>query len=256
MRSYLLSARILIDVVGDKDLQSYSIADLDRFKAEYLARVKPSSVNVALRSLKALFSRAADWGITDQSSLSRVKMVRVPQQPPTYLNREQQFALLSTVDDPCMKSLFEFLFNTGLRIGEALALRWMDIDIPRRQISVVNTETHLTKTRRNRVVPLNEQALNALPARGESDHVFGRGGVPFNVSYVSHRFKVYARKAGLPETIHLHTTRHSFASNLAEKNVDLYTIGKLLGHSSPALTTALYAHVSTTHLHDVVGLLR
>ena len=87
-------------------------------------------------------------------------------------------------------------------------------------------------------------------------HVFGRNGMPFNVSYVSHRFKHYVRIAGMAETIHLHSTRHSFASNLAEKNVDLFVIGKLLGHSSPALTTTLYAHVSTSHLHDVVNLLQ
>jgi enamine deaminase RidA (YjgF/YER057c/UK114 family) len=72
----MLSARTLIGIVGDKDIQSYSVADLDRFKGEYLQKVKPSSVNVALRSVKALFSRAVDWGIIGTTNLSRLKMVR------------------------------------------------------------------------------------------------------------------------------------------------------------------------------------
>jgi integrase len=119
---------------------------------------------------------------------------------------------------------------------------------------VVNSDKHLTKTRSNRVVPLNENALRALPEK-TGEYIFERNGKPLNVSFVSHRFKRYIRQAGLPDGIHLHSSRHSFASNLAEKNVDLFVIGKLLGHSSPSTTTTLYAHVSTSHLHDVVNLL-
>lgn len=255
LRSYMFSARMFLEQAGDKELDSYSVAEVDSFKAAYLHRVRPSSVNVVLRSLKAMFSRAVDWELIQHNPLSRVKLVRIPQQSPRFLNRSEQLQLLASVDDPGLKMLFEFLFNTGLRIGEALALTWQNVDLTRRQISVVNTETHLTKTRRNRVVPLNENALTALPTMGASDVVFEKNGRAFQVTYVSHRFKFYVRKTGLPETIHLHSTRHSFASNLAEKNVDLYLIGKLLGHSSPSTTTTLYAHVSTSHLHDVVDLL-
>jgi integrase/recombinase XerD len=255
MRSYLLSVRVVCEFVGDKELNRYTVADLDRFKGEYLRRVKPSSVNVALRSVKAVFARAKEWGMIEENVLQRVKLVRVPQQSPQYLTRAEQLSLLASVDDAVLKLLFEFLFNTGLRIGEALALKWVDVDVSRKQISVVSSEGHVTKTRRNRVVPLNDNAMGALPERS-GEYVFCRQGRPLNVSYASHRFKYYVRTAGLPESIHLHSSRHSFASNLAEKNVDLYVIGKLLGHSSPALTTALYAHVSTSRLHDVVDLLQ
>ncbi len=129
------------------------------------------------------------------------------------------------------------------------------MDVTRGQIRVVNSAAHLTKNRRNRVVPLNENAIRSLPER-VGEFVYCREGKPFSVTYVSHRFKHYARLAGLPDSIDLHSCRHSFASNLAEKKVDLFVIGKLLGHSSRALTTAIYAHISTSHLHEVVDLLR
>jgi hypothetical protein len=64
-----------------------------------MKRVKPSSVNVALRSLKALFARASEWAFLDNNVFLRIKMVRVPQQPPHYLNPQEQIALLSVVDD-------------------------------------------------------------------------------------------------------------------------------------------------------------
>jgi integrase/recombinase XerD len=255
LRSYKLSATTIQKCIGDKALEEYSVADFDSFKAEYLKTARPSSVNVVLRSMKAMFTRAVDWGIIEKNPMSRVKMVRVPQQSPQYLNREEQLQMLANVDDEGFRRLFEFLFNTGLRIGEALALTWDDVDLTRKQIRVVNGANHLTKTRKNRVVPLNDLALGALPEGPKTGIVYQREGQAYTVSHVSHRFKDYVRKAGLSESIHLHSTRHSFASNLAEKNVDLYNIAKLLGHSSPSTTTTLYAHVSTSHLHDVVDLL-
>jgi integrase len=145
------------------------------------------------------------------------------------------------------------MFNTGLRIGEAVSLEWDCVDLKRRVIRVVNTHTFSTKTRRNRVVPLNEKALDALPTRNGCPYVFNRKGLQLRSEYASKYFKRSARSAGLPESIHLHCTRHSFASNLAMKNVGLLEIGKLLGHSDPHLTTVLYAHLTDSHLHDVVN---
>jgi hypothetical protein len=63
--------------------------------------------------------------------------------------------------------------------------------------------------------------MGLLPANGAGECVFSRNGCPYQMTHVSHRFQHYVREAGLPETIHLRSTRNSFASNRAEKNVDL-----------------------------------
>jgi integrase/recombinase XerD len=255
MKSYLLSGRTFCEIVGDRDLGSYRLVDVDQFKAEYGKQVKPISVNIALRSLKAVFSRAVEWELTQGSPFTRAKLLRVPQSPPAFLNRVEQLRFLGIVEDPVLRSLFEFLFNTGLRIGEALSLRWDNVDLARRQVSVVNFGGFSTKTRTNRVVPLNDHAWAALPARGKSAFVFSRKGKPLTPDYASHEFKFYVRHGGFPEELHLHSTRHSFASNLVTMNVSLFMVGNLLGHSNPSQTTRLYAHLATSELHNVVALL-
>jgi integrase/recombinase XerD len=255
LRSYRLSTTTAIRIIGDKPLCEIKPFDWENFKSQYLKEVRPTSVNVALRSIKAMLNRAEQWGLAGVNSLQGVRLVKVPQQAPSYLSRDVQVRFLDSIEDLYFRSLFSFLFNTGLRIGEALALRWSDVDLERRQARIISTSSHVTKTRTNRVVPLNGQALAALATRTNDEFVFSRDGRAPSATWISHCFKSYARQAGLPEEVHLHSTRHSFASNLAEKNVDLFVIGKLLGHQSPSTTTTLYAHVSTSRLHQVVDLL-
>jgi integrase len=255
MRSYLLSGRTFIGIVGDRSLAKYTLADVDRFKAEYSKKVKPTSVNVALRSLKAIFGRAVDWELVKATPFGRAKMLPNPETPPAFMTREEQQRFLEVADDPLYHRLFLFLFNTGLRAGEALSLRWEQVDLEKREVRILNFGGFQTKTRQNRVVPLNDHALRSLCRHNEGPFVFSNGPRPLRVDTVSKRFKRYVRKAGLPDGLHLHCTRHSFASNLVMKNVTLYKVGALLGHSNPAQTTRLYAHLAASEMHDVVGLL-
>ena len=188
----------------------------------------------------------------EKDPMKKVKQLRVPDKPPTFLDTQQWQRLLAVVEHQALKSLYEFLFHTGLRVGEALSLTWSSVDLDRMQVSVNNTDTFSTKNRRNRVVPLNTMAYRALPQREGSPYVFIQNGRRIRSEYASKQFKRYARLAGLPEDIHLHSLRHSFASNLAMNNVPLYKIQRLLGHSSPSTTSTFYAHLCTSELHDEV----
>ena len=81
-------------------------------------------------------------------------------------------------------------------------------------------------------------------------------GLPLSLSYWSLRkeFLVARSKAGMPH-IRIHDLRHSTASMLIQNGVDLYTVGKILGHSGPQ-TTARYAHLSTATLEQAMRKLR
>lgn len=88
----------------------------------------------------------------------------------------------------------------------------------------------------------------ALPRR--SEFLFtGKYGNPFTPSTISHRFKNYARKAGLPAEVHFHTLRHTGASWLIQCNVPVAYVRDILGHSS-ITTTMLYSHNTTDHLRE------
>jgi integrase len=104
-----------------------------------------------------------------------------------------------------------------------------------------------------RTVPLSERAIRILVGKTrDSCYVFpGADGKRLNGGSLSRRFKKFARKCGLPEGIHFHSLRHTGASWLVQSGVPLYSVQKILGHSSP-IVTQIYSHLAEEHLHKAV----
>jgi site-specific recombinase XerD len=76
-------------------------------------------------------------------------------------------------------------------------------------------------------------------------------GFPFRKEYVSKKFKNIIRKAGLAESIHFHTLRHSFVTNLIDRGAPINTVRDLAGHSSLAVTE-IYCHSNLESLRNAV----
>ena len=153
-------------------------------------------------------------------------------------------------------ALLEFLYSTGCRISEAVAVRWGGIDFSRGTVIVTG------KGSKDRLVILGGKALEALTrlrdevASKRSDLAdaaadvfltdrFGR----ISPRYVQRRIKRYLAEAGLPTDITPHKLRHSFATHLLDVGADLRSVQEMLGHASLS-TTQIYTHVSVEHLQD------
>lgn len=142
--------------------------------------------------------------------------------------------------------------HCGLRLkSEALTLRWADLDLARRLLSV---QSSYTKNGSMRAVPMNSavrEALNRLPRR--SEFVFAK---PNETPYHAVRgFRAACRRAGLQD-VTPHTTRHTFATRLIENGVDLRTVQELGGWNSLSLLQR-YGHVSPSRKAEAVeGLVR
>ncbi len=161
---------------------------------------------------------------------------------PRFLSGTEINQLLEVVEDEKLRLLFEFYLNTGGRRNEVLCLTWSNIDIKNKTVTFING----TKFGKKRTVPLNPRAYEILmQLRKVGDKPSSR---PFNYekNYITRKFKVYARKACLPESIRTHSLRHTFASILVMNGVDMQTIKELLGHSSLKVTE-MYAHLSPQH---------
>jgi integrase len=134
--------------------------------------------------------------------------------------------------------------NTGLRRGELLSLRWSDINLDARLLTV-RAET--AKSGKQRHIPLNAEATKVLrtwAGRSEGDCVFG-------VSDVKTAWVALVRAAGL-ENFRFHDLRHHFASKLVMAGVDLNTVRELLGHSDIKMTLR-YSHLAPDHLAAAVA---
>ena len=167
-----------------------------------------------------------------------------------YLKEEEMVRLLKACPLETRRITF-FADSTGARQGEILNLLWKDVDVHGNHI-----EIRRTKSGRPRYVPMTQllgKVLQAMPKL--SEYVFGKekGKVP-GWSLYRRSFRKAVTDAGI-EDFHFHDLRHCFATQLREQGVDLSTLGKLLGHSTVAMTER-YAHVGPNHTRVAVGTIK
>jgi len=123
------------------------------------------------------------------------------------------------VEEGWLRQPIVFSVATEMRRAEVLNLRWQDVDLPRKLITVRNYDQFRTKSHRDRAVPMSDALHVVLTQKGHctvSENGFNRRGHQIGASYLSHRFKLYARGAKLDERLHWHSLRHTCVSWLAQ----------------------------------------
>ena len=251
-------ARIFLRTSGDRLLTSFTVRDVEDYKAARLESCCATTVNIEIRHLKAVFGTAVKLGQLDKSPFAGCSQIAVPQKTPSFMTLKEARKLLDSIHDPVFHDIVHLSILTGFRLGEVLSLNWSQVDLKNGLITLTNSNGFVTKSGRIRVIPLPEMAkrlLNVLGKRrsGNSELVFAnRWGKRYSNSYVSRSFKKYVRAAGLPESLHFHSTRHTYASWLIQRGVSLYEIQKLLGHSSLAVSQ-MYSHLTGTELRNAVA---
>ncbi|MGB6065160.1 MAG: site-specific integrase [Desulfomonilaceae bacterium] len=163
--------------------------------------------------------------------------------------------------DPADLYFIMFQACHGTRTGETRALQHQDIDLAngtvtiRRAFSERDLKEH-TKTKKNRTLPLDplwKEIYESRP-RAISPHnfVFTNGeGKPYSTKWMWRRWGQACKKAGVPGLTLYAGTRHSLASQAANKGVSIYKIAKFLGHTDTK-TTQRYAHLDTNPLREVL----
>lgn len=154
----------------------------------------------------------------------------------------------------CLKPMVEISLNTGLRRGELFKIRWCDIkwDL---STPVLTVRGSISKNGRSRAVPLNQRAVEVLRAWGEKrigqdTLIFpGKNGKPFNTLKTAWTKIIEDAKI---VDFRWHDLRHTFASRLVMKGVDLNTVRDLLGHKDIKMTLR-YSHLSPTVKADAIG---
>ncbi len=218
-------------------------------------KVSKYSASLVYRHLKAAFNRGVQWELLKKNPFEKIKLPKIETRLPSYINENQLYMILEKENNPVLKANYAIAFYTGLRLNEGVNLKWGDINLIDKIIHIRNSEYHTTKSKKERIIPFGnkvEYYLNTLEKRNNHDFVFTLNGKrKLNYHKLSKWFKARVRECGLDEKIHYHSLRHSFASTLAQKEVSLYVIKELLGHSSIS-TTQIYAHLSKQSLVNAV----
>jgi len=154
------------------------------------------------------------------------------------------------------RALLRLMLDTGLRLSEATALRWRDIDLTTGKLMV-----RQGKGAKDRTLWIGDEDLDMLRSwrerqakdiAGTPEHVFTTlEGKPISGRYVQAMVKRYTTKAGIEKDIHPHTLRHSFATDLYRQTTNIRLTQKALGHSNLA-TTQIYTHIVDEELEGAL----
>jgi len=245
-----LSINSLNRSFGGKFLYEITLLDIEGFKRTRIDEgVTVATVNRELACLRNIFNRAVDWGKL-VSIPPKIKLYKENNERVKYLTEEQADNLISLAPEP-LKSIIILALHTGMRRTEIASLKWQDIDIQERMLTLQDT-----KNKGKRHIPLNNTAIDILlKARQDNESEFVFQGKKGHISspYISHTFPEIAKKAGMTD-FHFHDLRHTFASWLVMRGIDLRTVQELLGHRDFRMTLR-YSHLSPDHKKMAVEIL-
>jgi integrase len=247
--------------------------------------LSPRTAQLSLVILRHALEQATKWGLIGRNVAKLVDSPQVRRFEIKPLNPEQARSLLEAARGERFGALYSVALALGLRQGEALGLRWNDVDLDSRTLSIRQTLERVggkrfgvpgklvfvePKTDRSRrTITMPESIVKALrldrarqiqerliAGSRWQDHrlVFSTTiGTPIEPRSVVVDFKRILAKAKLPTTTRFHDLRHSAASLLLAQRVEMRVIMELLGHSTIALTANTYSHVLPNLMHDAAA---
>jgi integrase len=248
-----------------KPLKSLTVADTAEWSTFRLgSNVKPATVRRNLVMLRAALERAVEWGHLPANPLISYKLPKVSSAGVVrYLTDQEEARLRAAVrpikrerkDRARIRTLVLLALNSGMRLGELFNLRWQDVDLRSAQITVRGEGT---KSERTRHIPLPSETVALLKDWQKVELPVGDALVFPNDKgrklYKINRAWNVVRSAAKLGSFRFHDLRHSYASKLVMRGVDLYTVAKLLGHADVRVTQ-IYAHLAPDHLRDAVKVL-
>ena len=228
---------------------------------------KKTSIARKLASLRTFFQFLVREGVLENNPAKLVATPRVERKLPTHLSMEDAVRFIETPDlntdlGKRDRAILEFLYATGMRVGELVGLSLKDIDFRERLVRVTG------KRKKQRILPFGEPALQALmfylnetrpvflnncpPATRDEQAVFlNYQGTRITTRSVGRMVDKYIKLCtDIHRDISPHSLRHSFATHLLDSGADLRDIQELLGHARLS-TTQIYTQVSMEKLIEV-----
>ena len=247
----------LLPELGTKKVDMISARDIDSYKAKKLASgLAAKTVNNHLAVLRKALRVAFEWNLSTKVVSIRPLKVKLPDV--RFLSFDQAAELVAATE-PRWRAMVVVALNTGLRQGELLALGWSHVDLENGRLVVRDNDwkgiVGSPKSGRMREVPLNEMALAALaehPRIGKL--VFCRQDGTRLTYQQCRRPLMRACVKGAVPLVQWHGLRHTFASHLVMRGVQLKAVQELLGHSTQAMTER-YAHLTPDVRRDAVSVL-
>jgi integrase/recombinase XerC len=249
----------------------FPVAEIDRLTIrEWMGGLhgdhKKTSIARKLASLRTFFQFLVREGKLESNPAKQVATPKIERKLPNHLSMEDAVRFVETPDRSTHlgrrdRAILEFLYATGIRVGELVNIDIGDVDMRERLVKVTG------KRNKQRIVPFGEPALHALLLYLEETWAFflsqaaesgrapnalflHRRGGRLTTRSVGRMIDKYIKQCADIHDISPHSLRHTFATHLLDQGADLRDIQELLGHARLS-STQIYTHVSIEKMIDV-----
>ena len=246
-----LFVKTLVNRFKDSKLNDFSMQDLELLQSDWINQsFSIAYANRLTAILKRMFTKAYDWEMIDEDVLKRVRKVKQLKGETKrlrYLSEDEAERLIFNCGEH-LKSIVATALNTGMRKSEILRLTWDRVDLKNRIILLDKT-----KNGERREIPINQtlyNTLSVLTRHIKCDYVFYNPATIKPYYDIKKSFTAALKKSHILD-FRFHDLRHTFASWLVMKGIDLTTVRELLGHKDVKMTLR-YSHLAASHIQNAV----
>jgi integrase len=242
--------KYLCDEFGHLLLVDITQRDIEKWQGKMKDEKQqvPATVNRRLTTLKCILNKAVQWDYLVKSPARFVKKLPRENKRDRYLTKEEIARIhLVAKRGTRFRAFFDIAINTGIRLENLKEMRIEDLKFNGRVPTIYLPEN---KSDRPYSVPMNSVVFKILSERAK---VVGPDESILDTTNLRKEWE-RAKKLANIKNCTIHDLRHTFASHLAQKGVNLSDIGKLLNHSDPKLTWR-YAHLSPDYQVQSVNML-
>jgi integrase len=245
----------------NKRLQDISPFELERLKSDLTKLgLSPASVKHCLVLFRQIINKAIAWRLYEgQNPVKEVKLPTVQNQRERFLTHEEANILLNElakVKSSDLRDMAVLSLHCGLRASEIFKLKGQDLDFDNGLINISDTKNKLA--RKAYMTGAVKGILQKRKPASPGELIFKDKRHNNEIAAISQKFRIIVKKLRFNEGItdprhkvYFHTLRHTFASWLAIQGTPLYTIAKLMGHKSIAMSER-YSHLSPDHKKQAV----
>lgn len=248
IQAYTFHNRKFLEFIK-KEPENIAKDDVKAYMAYLMSekRLKPSSVSLAMSSLRFLYDEMMGKGL-----FVNIKMPKLEKKLPIVLTKDEIRKLIDATDNEKHKLLIKMLYSSGLRVSECVSLRIDDLNLDDRFGTV---RAGKGKKDRNMILSGSLAAdlkdyLEKTGKNSQNGYIFDVKGSALSVRQAQKIVTGTAKKAGIRKRVFCHALRSSFATHLLESGTDIRVIQELLGHANLA-TTQRYTKVSREQLRRV-----